>query len=472
MLFPSLVGRLPDLPPVPREFRAAWVATVDNIDWPSKRGLPAARQQAEMIRILDRAATLKLNAIVFQVRPAADALYRSKLEPWSAYLSGRQGRDPGYDPLRFAIDEAHKRGLELHAWFNPYRAKHPADKGPLASNHIARTNPTVVKPYGPYLWMDPGEPIVQKRSRDVFLDVVRRYDVDGVHIDDYFYPYPEKDAPFPDGNVYARYGNGLTLPEWRRKNVDDFIQGIDRDIHAIKPWVRFGISPFGIWRPGFPAGTTAGIDQYGTLYADCRKWLREGWCDYMTPQLYWAIAQKPQSFPVLFDWWREENVRGRHVWPGLYTSRLLPGESLGRYSAQEIVRQIEIVRRSPDAGHVHFSMKALAEDARGVADVLRGGLYAQDALPPATPWLDAVPPRRPTLGPAYSWEDADPSDPAFRHVLWTRYGTKWTVRVLAGSVHSVAAAPKLAIGALNVIAVADVDRCGNVSEPAYFPAVG
>ena len=464
LLAATLLGQTPDLPPVPREFRAAWVATVDNIDWPSKPGLPATVQKAEMLRLLDRARTLKLNVIVFQVRPAADALYRSKIEPWSYYLTGRQGRDPGYDPLAFAVAEAHKRGLELHAWFNPYRAKHPTTKGPLAPNHLLRTNPTVVKPYGKgQLWMDPGEPVVQKRSRDVILDVVRRYDVDGVHIDDYFYPYPENDAPFPDGNAYARYGHGLSLGDWRRKNVDDFVHGVYDEVHRLKPWVQFGISPFGIWRPGYPATTTAGIDQYATLYADPRKWLREGWCDYLAPQLYWAIAQRPQSFPVLLDWWRSENVKGRHVYAGLYTSRLLPGEALGRYSADEIVRQIRLTRAGGDAGHVHFSYKALAENAHAVADRLRGELYTEDALPPASPWLDATPPAAPVLGGA-SWRDADPADPAFHYVLWQSLYGRTVVRVLPGDVHSLPANSPF-----KPLAVAAADRSGNLSIPAYFP---
>ena len=198
--------------PMAREFRAAWVATVDNIDWPSSRGLPTATQRAEMLRILDVAQGMRLNAIVLQVRPSADALYPSKLEPWSAYLTGRSGKAPSpyWDPLAEWVAEAHRRGIELHCWFNPYRAKAPAEKTPVAANHVARTHPEVVKPYGPYLWMDPSEPFVQKRSKDVILDVVRRYDVDGVHLDDYFYPYQEKDKSgrliaFPDSPSYARY---------------------------------------------------------------------------------------------------------------------------------------------------------------------------------------------------------------------------------------------------------------------------
>jgi uncharacterized lipoprotein YddW (UPF0748 family) len=321
-----------------------------------------------------------------------------------------------------------------------------------------------VKSYGEYLWLDPGEPESARRTLEVIVDVTRRYDIDGVHIDDYFYPYPEKDEPFPDGNVYRRYGGGLTLNDWRRKNVDDFVRDVYKAIHEVKPWVQFGVSPFGVYRPGIPATITAGVDQDATLYADPLKWLRAGWLDYLAPQLYWPIAQKPQSFPVLLDWWRSENPAGRHVWPGLFTSRLLPGEALGKYSTTEIVRQIELTRRTGDAGHIHFSMKALTENAHGLADTLRGKLYAEDALPPATPWLDGVAPKTPVLGARTSWQDGDSADPAFRHVLWLRVRDRWSVRVLPGNVHGYPSD-----GIYRPIAVAAVDRSGNVSAPAFFP---
>ncbi|HEU0052128.1 MAG TPA: family 10 glycosylhydrolase, partial [Longimicrobium sp.] len=246
-----------DAPPaVRREFRAVWVATVANIDWPSRPGLPADSARRELDAILDRSAELRLNAIVFQVRPAADALYPSTLEPWSEYLTGAQGTPPdqAWDPLAYAVEGAHRRGMELHAWFNPYRARHPSAKSPNSATHISRANPELVKRYGQYLWMDPGEPAVQQRSIDVMMDVVRRYDVDGVHIDDYFYPYPERDSAganidFPDSASWARYvagGGRLSRDDWRRHNVDVFIQRLYREIKNEKPWVKFGISPFGI----------------------------------------------------------------------------------------------------------------------------------------------------------------------------------------------------------------------------------
>jgi len=405
------VGRpaheLPSPPPLPsREFRAVWVATVDNIDWPSKRGISTAQAQFELIKILDKCQELNLNAIIFQVRPSADALYDSKLEPWSEYLTGQQGRAPSpyWDPLKFAVEEAHKRGIEVHCWFNPYRAFHPAQKGPVAANHISRTNPEVVKQYGKYLWMDPGEPLVQKRSLDVILDVVKRYDVDGVHIDDYFYPYKEKGPDgqimdFPDDQSYSRLsrrGSTVSRGDWRRRNVDDFIEHLYEGIKKEKKWVKFGISPFGIYRPGYPQGIKAGVDQYADLYADALKWYQKGWCDYFTPQLYWPIKQTAQSYPSLLKWWASVNTSKRHFWPGNYTSRTMPSE--GNWPAQEVLDQIDLTRKAPGAeGNVHFSMKAFMENSNGISTALKNGPYKEPALIPESDWLGAARPSTPKI---------------------------------------------------------------------------
>lgn len=240
----STVSKEP--PPVLREFRGVWVASVANIDWPSKRTLTTAEQQAELLALFDRAAELRLNAVIFQVRPAADALYASSIEPWSEYLTGTQGKrpDPYWDPLAFAVREAHARGMELHAWFNPYRARHTDAKSPLVATHIARTNPALVKPYGGYLWMDPGEPAVRARTLRVVLDVVKRYDIDGVHIDDYFYPYPAttrrgQAIDFPDATSWAKYrkqGGTLARADWRRENVNLLVKELYEGIHRWLNW--------------------------------------------------------------------------------------------------------------------------------------------------------------------------------------------------------------------------------------------
>ena len=359
------------------EFRGAWVATVYNLDWPSKPGLPAAEQQAQLRDLLDRAAELKLNAILLQVRPASDALYASKLEPWSQFLSGKQGVSPGYDPLTFAITEAHARGIELHAWVNPFRAAANATQ-PLAANHVAREHPEWTRKYGGQLWLDPGDPAAREYVLTVFEDIVRRYLVDGLHIDDYFYPYPKGGAPFPDEATFAKYGAGQDRGDWRRANIDHFVEAMYRRVKAARPAARVGISPFGIWRPGVPATTEAQLDSYAHLYADSRKWLAQGWCDYFTPQLYWSIQPAKQSFPVLLDWWRAQS-HGVPVWPGIATDRIGANRP-----AQEIIDQIALTRRGTNSpGHVHWSMKSLLKNQGGVADRLRATTYAEKAgLPP------------------------------------------------------------------------------------------
>jgi len=361
-----------------QEFRAAWVASVYNLDWPSKPGLPAATQKAQLRAMLDRARELKLNAILLQVRPASDALYASKREPWSAYLSGKQGVDPGYDPLAFAVAEAHERGIELHAWFNPFRAATKATDS-NAPNHVTNTHPGWIRRYGAQSFIDPGEPDARRYVIDVILDVVRRYDIDGVHIDDYFYPYPVGGAAFPDDSTWQRYGaaSGMSRSDWRRDNINRFVEAMYHDVKAAKPSVRVGISPFGIWRPGVPSTIEAQLDCFEQLYADSRHWLAQGWCDYLAPQLYWGIEPAKQSFPVLLNWWRQQS-HGKPIWPGIATERVG-----AKRPASEMARQIELTRQgdlSNNApGHIHWSMKALMTNLGGVSDLLRNGVYGERA---------------------------------------------------------------------------------------------
>ncbi|MEY4608327.1 MAG: hypothetical protein RL625_544 [Gemmatimonadota bacterium] len=385
-------------PPVAREFRGLWVAAVSNIDWPSKPGLSVAEAKRELEAILDRAQGSGLNAVILQVRPAGDALYRSSLEPWSEYLTGRQGRAPSprWDPLAYAVEAAHQRGLELHAWFNPYRARHPSAKGPLARSHLTNRQPALVKRYGTHLWMDPGEPAVLAHTVRVVMDVVRRYDIDGVHVDDYFYPYKERDRrgqviPFPDDASYARYqvGGGLLVrDDWRRDNVDRLVHALHDSIHVVKPWVKFGVSPFGIWRPGSPE-VVKGFDAYSELYADARKWLQEGWVDYFAPQLYWPHAAPAQPYTVLLRWWAEQNAFGRHLWPGNHTNRVAD-RSRVPWAAEEMLQQVTLTRADSGAsGNIHFSAIAFLDDRDSVATRLRREAYAGTALVPASPWLQA-----------------------------------------------------------------------------------
>lgn len=400
---PAAAQRRETPPPLLREFRAAWVATVANIDWPSRPGLSTAAARAELDAIVDRAAELRLNALVFQVRPAADAMYRSVLEPWSEWLTGKQGRAPGtdWDPLEYVIDRCHRHGLELHAWFNPFRCGHPSGKSPPDRSSVRRVLPEACVKFGSYEWMDPGDPEAREWSMRVILDVVRRYDVDGVHIDDYFYPYPVRGVKFDDERSYAGYrarGGKLGRSDWRRQNIDDFVRDLYENVHDEKSWVQVGISPFGIARPGEPAGIKAGIDQYEDLYADVPHWLRQGWLDYLAPQLYWPIDQKPQSFPVLLRYWHRKNVIYRHVWPGINPGRCLQQKPPCR--PNELTDQIELIRGEGrngqvSLGHVHFSFKALRTDAPNVGGALRKRLYGELAIAPESPWLGTTAPPKP-----------------------------------------------------------------------------
>ncbi|MBC8101785.1 MAG: family 10 glycosylhydrolase [Cytophagales bacterium] len=476
----------PNVPPVPRgEFRGVWVATVGNIDWPSRPGLSADQQKGELLGLLDQARRLNLNAFVFQVRPACDALYASPYEPWSEYLSGQQGKDPGYDPLAFAVGEAHKRGLELHAWFNPYRVRPAGTKGEAAASHISRTRPDLAKPYGKQLWLDPTEPATQDLTVKVVLDVVKRYDIDGVHLDDYFYPYPEQDAakkniPFPDDPAWNRYVQGggmLSRSDWRRAQVDILVQRLAAGIKAVKPFVKFGISPFGIWRPGNPA-QIKGFDSYEELYADAKKWLTEGWVDYLVPQLYWKIEQTPQSFPVLLSWWIGQNPQNRHIWAGLYTSRAQPGTSASTpWPAEEIAYQIRITRGMAGAdGAVHFSAGMLRSPA--ITQTLKQGVYAQPAPLPASPWMSkersssatSLSARASATGPLLlSWRRGKGGSAPLKWVVQTRTaGKNWAFADLRMSDATSFAVPPTA----DAVAITPIDRIGNPGVAAvYFPPV-
>ena len=383
-----------------REFRGAWITTVWNSDWPSRSGLPTSQQQAELIKILDKLQKLNFNAVILQVRPEGDAFYISKYEPWSAWLTGAQGRAPSpyYDPLEFAIAECRKRNLEIHAWFNPYRAK-TSIKGPRNVNpHMAITNPEYVYPWGNQLWMDPGAKVVQDRAYNVIMDVVERYDIDGVHLDDYFYPYPISGKDFPDSKTYSAYranGGNLNLGDWRRDNVNRMVLRLSQGIKSAKPHLKFGISPFGIYRPGQPAGIV-GLDAYDVLYADAKKWLEEGWVDYIAPQLYWRIEQTAQSYPTLLQWWTSINPKKRHIYAGNNIARL-DGKA---WKNQEIIKQITISRTLASKlslGNIFFSSDSITRNRESIAEKFEYALYVNPALVPRMEWRgDNTPPSPPT----------------------------------------------------------------------------
>jgi uncharacterized lipoprotein YddW (UPF0748 family) len=474
-----LPRRDPDVvPALDREFRGLWVATVANIDWPSKPGLPADQQRTELLALLDRASAAGMNAILFHVRPNADAVYRSSLEPWASMLTGTQGTDPGFDPLALAVDEAHKRGMELHAWINPFRAGSAADSARFAANHVSRERPDLVRRYGASLWMDPGDPAVHDRSMRAILDIVNRYDVDGVHLDDYFYPYPQSDSAkqpivFPDSATYARYGGGLSIDDWRRANVDRFVERLYRDVHAAKPAVRVGISPFGIWRPGNPA-TITGLDSYAAIYGDSRKWLQSGWVDYFVPQLYWRIDPPQQSFTALLDWWLSQNTAGRHVWPGLATYRVY--SATNPYPVSEIENQVAATRARRASGVVFYNATStLSRGNAEIARMLRREFFPDAALPPAAPWLGGTAPAAPTITVGSATPTGTPvtlASPSGAPRWWAvryRAGSVWTTRVVFGGERTIALAPQNGAAADWIVANA-VNAAGAASQDAVWKA--
>ncbi len=425
--------------PAPVEARGVWVATVDNIDWPSRKDLHQDQQRAEIIRICELAAGLGLNFIVLQVRPSCDAIYPSSLEPWSEFLTGEQGRPPldptsgaAYDPLAMWVAETHRRGLELHAWINPFRARHAKATGPDAPTHLARARPEWVRRYADQLWLDPGDANVHEHVLSVVEDILTRYDVDGVHIDDYFYPYPKDNVPFDDDATYGAYRAStpkdavLDRPAWRRRNVDTFVRRLYERVKLVRPSARVGISPFGVWRPNHPPGVQA-MDALEKLHADSREWLRQGWLDYLAPQLYWPVDAPKQPFRPLLAWWQGENILGREIWPGLIPSRIAdpsdakPSAPPSPWSADEIARQVHITRELGAGGTILFSMRPLLQDRAGVATRLREGPFAAGAL---------LPPKGGTVGPA-------PAPPTVRietlrdgrgRVLWSPAATTSDVR--------------------------------------------
>lgn len=357
------------------DFRGAWVASVFNINFPSEPGLSAETQKAQIIRTLDTAKRCGLNALMVQVRPESDALYMSNIEPWSRYLTGTQGQSPGYDPLTFTIAEGSKRGIAIHAWLNPYRGGANISQARTA-NHVSKRFPQYAYRVGNVLWMDPGAPQVQDHILTVVRDLLQRYNLAGIHFDDYFYPYPTDSGqvyPFPDDATFAAYrarGGALSKADWRRDNVNTLIRRTGQLVHAVKPGAKFGVSPFGIYRKGVPATVKAGVDQYEQLYSDPVKWMREGWIDYLAPQLYWK-DNGPQSFTALLRWWRgpEANPRGVPIWPGIAVDRLTSHS----WPSGEIADQLRIERSigpRNKGGFILWNIKAIQQNTKGVAAVV------------------------------------------------------------------------------------------------------
>lgn len=380
------------------EMRAAWIATVDNIDWPSRGNYNTEAQKKEFTDLLDMHQRNGMNAVVVQVRPATDAFFPSPYEPWSEWLTGKQGRPPFpyYDPLEFMIEETHKRGMEFHAWFNPYRAVFNIRTSSVAPDHITRKRPEWFLTYGEKKYFDPGNPEARKHLTEVIRDVVSRYKIDAVHFDDYFYPYRIPGKEFPDYSSYKKYGGNLSRDDWRRSNVDSIIENLHRVIRETKPWVRFGISPFGVWRnndkdpDGSP--TRGGQTNYDDLYADVLLWLEKGWIDYVTPQLYWERGHKLVAYETLLDWWANYSY-GRHLYIGHGIYRVNENPTPAWRSKDELPEQIKLLRQYPEVqGSMYFSTKSFRRNPNGWNDSLQQNYYRYKALIPVMPWMDTTQP--------------------------------------------------------------------------------
>jgi uncharacterized lipoprotein YddW (UPF0748 family) len=372
-----------------RELRGVWVSTVNNLDIPGNLSPDAG--VAFVHALVDRARNMGLNALFFQVRPESDAWYRSALEPWSRFLTGTAGRDPGWDPLETLLTSAHARGLEVHAWVNPYRAL-VSTNAPAHPTHISRTLPEEAVAYDGKVTMNPASEAVRSHVVAVIRDLLDHYDVDGLHFDDYFYPYPNAAAgSFPDETSYQAYradGGTFGKSDWRRENVNALVRDVMRAVQAEHPQVRFGVSPFGIYRPNTPPGVV-GLDAYEAIACDSVKWMKEGWVDYLAPQLYWPTTSTGQPFVPLATWWASTTLEGRHIFVGHGVYRL---GSAGWMSVDEIRQQVDTTRALRNAGvggSIHFRDGNLRSNLLGVADLFRNDLYSSRALPPVLPRLGA-----------------------------------------------------------------------------------
>jgi len=421
------------------EMRAAWIATVDNVDWPKKGVTDAAAQQQHFVELLDELQAAGMNAVIMQIKPTADAFYPSEYGPWSEWLTGVQGKDPGYNPLAFTLEEAHKRNLEFHAWFNPYRISLQDDVTKLVPDHPARLHPDWVVSYGGKLYFDPGIPEAKQFIIDGIMEVVKQYDIDAVHFDDYFYPYPVSGVDFPDQATYEKYGAGFAnKADWRRHNVNTFVREVSEAIKAEKPYVKFGISPFGIWKnksAQAPDGSdTNGLSSYDAIYADSKTWVEQEWIDYITPQIYWYMGYSPAAYDVLIEWWNDL-VQGKnvHLYSGQAAYRIGSADPAWQ-NPDEMPNQVAYNRNFGDVrGSMYFSAKWFEANPLGFTDRLKNELYRAPALVPVMPWLGGEAPNAPTAATAVargaagielSWQDGGGNgDEAAYYVVYRFEGT-------------------------------------------------
>jgi len=478
---------IPPIPAAPREYRAAWCATVTNIDWPPKAGVSSTivtQQKNRLIAHLDAMEEARMNAMYLQVRPACDAMYNSTIEPPSQWLTGSQTTAATWDPLAFAVTEAHKRGIELHAWVNPYRAALDQKTSNKSIKHVMRKSPELCVSYSDgKTYMDPGKQGSINWIVNVVSEIVTKYNVDGVVFDDYFYPGTD----FDDAATYQAYRNSggkMALDDWRRDNVNRLIQACYNKIHSIRSSCQFEVGPFGIWQPGYPKGVS-GANYYATHYCDTRLWLKNGWVDSLSPQLYWPMDSPGQPFGALIDWWVAQNPN-RHVMASMADYRVGGADSFGNTwsdkTNQEIINQINRVKTAGGVGTVHYSMKFITDNFKGKNDTiglktaLMNGPYKEDALRPASTWLDNTPPPPPNIsvstpsGPngahTFTFSQNPTDEKASWWCVYTYNGSRWNLKVVPGMLASYTApAPVMAF------AVSAVDRNGNESARAGFADV-
>lgn len=383
------------------EFRGVWIATVSNIDWPSEPGLKPKEQRKEFIDLLDFHQALGLNAVIVQVRAASDAFYESDIEPWSYWLTGKQGKPPRpfYDPLEFMIQECHKRKMEFHAWINPFRATTSVNMK-THRKHITNMHPEWIIDYAGQKVIDPGIPEARKYISNVIEEIVRKYDIDAIHFDDYFYPYPENGNTFPDEKTFKKNKKGIKdIHDWRRNNIDKLIQSTHKIIEKHNPRVKFGISPFGIWRNKSRdslGSATFGLPSYDAIYADSRKWLQNGWIDYIVPQIYWSQKNKAANYDTLTEWWSKNNFH-KHLYIGHAPYKIdndEKDESWNNYS--EIPNQIRKNRSLKNIyGSVFFSSRVLKANTGNIVDSIQQQFYKYPAFTPPMKWIDSIPPEQP-----------------------------------------------------------------------------
>jgi len=385
-----------------REFRAVWITTFDHMDFPTEKGAPPRVHKKELVDLLNFHQRNGINAIFFQVRPASDAFYKSNIELWSQWLTGEQGQapSPGWDPLTFLVEECHRRNMELHAWINPYRAVYNVKYDDTHPQHITKTHPEWFVVYGKHKQFNPGIPAVQRYLTRVVADIASRYDVDGIHFDDYFYPYKKGKLRFPDETTFQKHsGTTRNIHNWRRQNVDQLIKRVHDTLQNIKPYLKFGVSPFGVWRnkaqDKIGSDTKAQQTSYDALYADVLKWLRKGWIDYVAPQLYWRIGHPRANYSNLVKWWAN-HAYGRHVYIGHAFYKVGENKQASWKTGKELPNQIRLSRQYPRVmGNAYFRSRFLQKNPAHMTDTLRQYVYRHLALIPRMPWKTKSYPNEP-----------------------------------------------------------------------------